>query len=247
MANDKVRFLDTTLRDGEQSAGIGMTGEEKMEIAKQLERLRVDIIEAGFAASSPGDFQAVNNIAKEIKDAQICSLARAHPNDIDQAWDAIKVAQAPRIHVFLSSSEIHVMHQLRKNREEVMELAVSMVERAKGYCNDVEFSPIDATRTEPQYLYEMLEAVIRAGATTINVADTVGYAIPSNFTTLLQDIQNKVAGIENVTLSVHCHNDLGLAVSNSLAAVEAGARQIEGCINGIGERAVKATLEEIIM
>ena len=247
MANDKVRFLDTTLRDGEQSAGIGMTGEEKMEIAKQLERLRVDIIEAGFAASSPGDFQAVNNIAKEIKDAQICSLARAHPNDIDQAWDAIKVAQAPRIHVFLSSSEIHVMHQLRKNREEVMELAVSMVERAKGYCNDVEFSPMDATRTEPQYLYEMLEAVIRAGATTINVADTVGYAIPSNFTTLLQDIQNKVAGIENVTLSVHCHNDLGLAVSNSLAAVEAGARQIEGCINGIGERAGNASLEEIIM
>ena len=232
MANDKVRFLDTTLRDGEQSAGIGMTGEEKMEIAKQLERLRVDIIEAGFAASSPGDFQAVNNIAKEIKDAQICSLARAHPNDIDQAWDAIKVAQAPRIHVFLSSSEIHVMHQLRKNREEVMELAVSMVERAKGYCNDVEFSPMDATRTEPQYLYEMLEAVIRAGATTINVADTVGYAIPSNFTTLLQDIQNKVAGIENVTLSVHCHNDLGLAVANSLAAIKEGARQVECTING---------------
>ena len=163
MANNRVRFLDTTLRDGEQSAGIGMTGEEKMEIAKQLERLRVDIIEAGFAASSPGDFQAVNNIAKEVKDAQICSLARAHPNDIDQAWEAIKVAQAPRIHVFLSSSEIHVMHQLRKNREEVMELAVSMVERAKGYCNDVEFSPMDATRTEPQYLYDMLEAVIRAG------------------------------------------------------------------------------------
>ena len=247
MANNRVRFLDTTLRDGEQSAGIGMTGEEKMEIAKQLERLRVDIIEAGFAASSPGDFQAVNNIAKEVKDAQICSLARAHPNDIDQAWEAIKVAQAPRIHVFLSSSEIHVMHQLRKNREEVMELAVSMVERAKGYCNDVEFSPMDATRTEPQYLYDMLEAVIRAGATTINVADTVGYAIPSNFTTLLQDIQERVAGIENVTLSVHCHNDLGLAVSNSLAAVEAGARQIEGCINGIGERAGNASLEEIIM
>ncbi|MEC9309806.1 MAG: 2-isopropylmalate synthase [Chloroflexota bacterium] len=247
MADNRVIFLDTTLRDGEQSAGIGMTGEEKMEIAKQLEKLRVDIIEAGFAASSPGDFQAVNNIAKEVKDAVICSLARAHPNDVDEAWNAIKVAQAPRIHVFLSSSEIHVMHQLRKNREEVMELAVSMVQRAKGYCNDVEFSPMDATRTEPEYLYAMLEAVIRAGATTINVADTVGYAIPSNFSKLLLDIQNKVAGIEKVTLSVHCHNDLGLAVSNSLAAVESGARQIEGCINGIGERAGNASLEEIIM
>jgi 2-isopropylmalate synthase len=247
MANNRVIFLDTTLRDGEQSAGIGMTGEEKMEIAKQLEKLRVDIIEAGFAASSPGDFQAVKNIAMEVKDTVICSLARAHPNDVDQAWNAIKVAQAPRIHVFLSSSEIHVMHQLRKNREEVMELAISMVERAKGYCSDVEFSPMDATRTEPEYLYAMLEAVIRAGATTINVADTVGYAIPSNFSKLLVDIQNKVAGIEKVTLSVHCHNDLGLAVSNSLAAVESGARQIEGCINGIGERAGNASLEEIIM
>ena len=247
MANNRVIFLDTALRDGEQSAGIGMTGEEKMEIAKQLEKLRVDIIEAGFAASSPGDFQAVTNIAKEVKDAVICSLARAHPNDVDEAWNAVKVAQAPRIHVFLSSSEIHVMHQLRKNREEVMELAVSMVQRAKGYCSDVEFSPMDATRTEPEYLYAMLEAVIRAGATTINVADTVGYAIPSNFSKLLLDIQNKVAGIEKVTLSVHCHNDLGLAVSNSLAAVESGARQIEGCINGIGERAGNASLEEIIM
>lgn len=247
MANERVRFLDTTLRDGEQSAGIGMTVEEKLEIANQLQKLRVDIIEAGFAASSPGDFRAVNNIASEVKGPIIASLARAHPNDVDQAWEAVKVAESPRIHVFLSSSEIQVMHQLRKNREEVMELAISMVERAKKYCSDVEFSPMDATRTDPEYLFQMLEAVIRAGATTINIADTVGYAIPSSFAQLLKNIQENVAGVENVTLSVHCHNDLGLAVSNSLAAVEAGARQVEGCINGIGERAGNASLEEIIM
>ena len=192
MANERVKFLDTTLRDGEQSAGIGMTVDEKMEIAKQLERLKVDIIEAGFAASSPGDFRAVNNIAREVRGPVIASLARAHPNDVDQAWEAIKVAESPRIHVFLSSSEIHVMHQLRKNREEVMDLAVSMVERAKGYCSDVEFSPMDATRTDPEYLYQMLEAVIKAGATTINVADTVGYAIPSNFSDLIRSIKENV-------------------------------------------------------
>jgi 2-isopropylmalate synthase len=247
MANDRVKFLDTTLRDGEQSAGIGMTVEEKMEIARQLEKLRVDIIEAGFAASSPGDFQAVSNIARDVRGPVIASLARAHPNDIDQAWEAIKHAESPRIHVFLSSSEIHVMHQLRKNREEVMELAVNMVERAKKYCSDVEFSPMDATRTEPEYLFQMLDSVIRAGATTVNIADTVGYAIPSNFARLLQDIKERVPGMDQVTLSVHCHNDLGLAVSNSLAAIEAGARQVEGCINGIGERAGNASLEEIIM
>ena len=247
MAVESVRFLDTTLRDGEQSAGIGMTVDEKVEIAKQLERLNVDIIEAGFAASSPGDFQAVSQIAREVRSPVICSLARAHPNDVDQAWEAIKGAESPRIHVFLSSSDIHVLHQLRKNREEVIEMAVNMVGRAAGYCSDVEFSPMDATRTNPEYLFEMLEAVIRAGATTINVADTVGYAIPSDFGRLLKKIQEKVSGMDKVTLSVHCHNDLGLAVSNSLAAVEAGARQVEGCINGIGERAGNASLEEIIM
>ena len=222
MAKEVVRFLDTTLRDGEQSAGIGMTVDEKVEIARQLGRLNVDVIEAGFAASSPGDFQAVSTIAKEVKGPVICSLARAHPNDVDQAWGAIQHAESPRIHVFLSSSDIHVLHQLRKNREEVIEMAVSMVERAKGYCSDVEFSPMDATRTNPEYLFEMLEAVIRAGATTVNIADTVGYAIPSDFARLLKEIQEKVTGMDGVTLSVHCHNDLGLAVSNSLAAVEAG-------------------------
>ena len=247
MATNRVKFLDTTLRDGEQSAGIGMTAVEKLEIAKQLEKLRVDIIEAGFAASSPGDFQAVSNIAREVRGPVICSLARAHPNDVDQAWKAIKNAESPRIHVFLSSSDIQVLHQLRRNREEVMEMAVTMVERAKKYCSDVEFSPMDATRTNPEYLFQMMEAVIRAGATTINIADTVGYAIPSDFGRLLRELQERVVGIENVTLSVHCHNDLGLAVSNSLAAIEAGARQVEGCINGIGERAGNASLEEIIM
>ena len=247
MANNRVMFLDTTLRDGEQSAGIGMTGDEKMEIARQLQKMQVDIIEAGFAASSPGDFEAVSNIAREIKGPIIASLARAVANDVDQAWEAVKHADRPRIHVFLSSSEIHQMHQLRKNREEVMEMAVTMVERAKKLCSDVEFSPMDATRTNPEYLFHMLEEVIRAGATTINIADTVGYAIPSNFAQLLQQIQENVPGIDGVTLSVHCHNDLGLAVSNSLAAIEAGATQVEGCINGIGERAGNASLEEIIM
>jgi 2-isopropylmalate synthase len=247
MANEKVLFLDTTLRDGEQSAGIGMTVDEKLEIARQLERLKVDIIEAGFAASSPGDFQAVSNIARQVRGPIIASLARAHPNDVDQAWQAIKNAESPRIHVFLSSSDIHLMHQLHKNREEVMDMAVTMVERAKGYCSDVEFSPMDATRTVPEYLFQMLEAVIRAGATTVNIADTVGYAIPSDFARLIREIKSKVRGIEKVVLSVHCHNDLGLAVPNSLAAIQAGARQVEGCINGIGERAGNAALEEIIM
>ncbi len=247
MADNKVLFLDTTLRDGEQSAGIGMTGDEKMEIARQLQKMRVDVIEAGFAASSPGDFEAVSNIAKEVQGPIIASLARAVPNDVDQAWQAVKHAEKPRIHVFLSSSEIHQLHQLRKNREEVMDMAVAMVERARSYCPDVEFSPMDATRTNPDYLFHMLEEVIRAGATTINIADTVGYAIPSDFAGLLRQIKANVRGIEGVNLSVHCHNDLGLAVSNSLAAIEAGATQVEGCINGIGERAGNASLEEIIM
>ena len=247
MASDRVIIFDTTLRDGEQSAGIGMTGEEKLEIARQLARLQVDVIEAGFAASSPGDFKAVKAIAEKVKGPVIASLARAHPNDVDQAWEALKGGGNPRIHVFLSSSDIHIMHQLRKNREEVMDLAVSMVTRAKKYCDNVEFSPMDATRTNPEYLYQMLKAVIDAGATTVNIADTVGYAIPSQFAGLMTDIQENVPNIHRAILSVHCHNDLGLSVSNSIAAVESGARQVEGCINGIGERAGNASLEEIIM
>ena len=247
MAEDKVIIFDTTLRDGEQSAGIGMTGEEKLEIARQLARLKVDVIEAGFAASSPGDFEAVKRIAQEVKGPVIASLARAHPGDVDQAWEALKGGENPRIHVFLSSSDIHIMHQLRKNREEVMDMAVSMVSHAKKYCDNVEFSPMDATRTNPEYLYRLLEAVINAGATTVNIADTVGYAIPSHFGQLITDIQENVPNIHKAVLSVHCHNDLGLSVSNSVAAIEAGARQVEGCINGIGERAGNASLEEIVM
>ena len=247
MTREKVKIFDTTLRDGEQAAGAGMTTPEKLEIARQLERLGVDVIEAGFAASSPGDFEAVATIAREVRRPIIASLARAHPNDVDQAWQAIQGAAHPRIHVFLSSSDIHLMHQLRKNREEVMDMAVTMVSRAKGYCDDVEFSAMDASRTEPEYLYTMLKAVIDAGATTINIPDTVGYSIPEEFAKLLRDIQANVPNIDKAVLSVHCHNDLGLGVANSMAAIQVGARQVEGCINGLGERAGNAALEEIIM
>ena len=247
MPEDKVIIFDTTLRDGEQSAGAGLTTQEKLEIAKQLERLGVDVIEAGFAASSPGDFEAVQTIAREVRKPIIASLARCHANDIDQAWEAIKDAERPRIHVFISSSDVQIMHQLRRDPEQVLEMAVSSVERAKSYCDDVEFSPMDATRTDQQYLHTMLEAVIKAGATTVNVADTVGYIIPSEFAKRIQDVQEKVPNIDKAVLSIHCHNDLGLSVANSLAAVQAGARQVEGCINGLGERAGNASLEEVIM
>ena len=244
---DKVMIFDTTLRDGEQSAGAGLTTEEKLEIARQLDRMGVDIIEAGFAASSPGDFEAVRRIAAEVRRPVICSLARCVPGDIDAAWNAIKDAERPRIHVFLSSSDIQILHQLRSNREDVMDRAVAAVERAKGYCDDVEFSPMDATRTEPEYLYRLLEAAIDAGATTVNIPDTVGYTVPSEFTELLEGIKRNVSNIDRAVLSVHCHNDLGLATANSIAAVEAGARQVEGCVNGLGERAGNASIEEVIM
>ena len=247
MAEDKVLIFDTTLRDGEQSAGTGLTGAEKLDIARQLARLKVDVIEAGFAASSPGDFEAIKTIARDVRGPVICSLARAVPNDVDQAWEAIKDAANPRIHVFLSSSDIHIMHQLRKNQEEVLDQAVSMVARAKKYCGDVEFSPMDATRTDEEFLFQIVREVIDAGATTVNIADTVGYAIPTDFARLLTKLQANVPNIHKAVLSVHCHNDLGLAVSNSLAAIQVGARQIEGCINGIGERAGNAALEEVIM
>jgi 2-isopropylmalate synthase len=247
VAEDRVYFFDTTLRDGEQAAGAAMTMDEKLEIAKQLELLGVDIIEAGFAASSPGDFQAVSRIANEVRGPVICSLARAHPADVDAAAEAIKTAAHPRIHVFLSASDIQVLHQLRKDREQVMSMAVEAVRRAKNLCDDVEFSPMDATRTEPEYLYAMLTATIEAGATTVNIPDTVGYAIPEEFARLIRSIQENVPNIHKARLSVHCHNDLGLAVSNTLAAVQVGVRQVEGCINGIGERAGNAAMEETIM
>ena len=247
MPNEKVIIFDTTLRDGEQAAGAAMTLDEKLEIAKQLEKLRVDVIEAGFAASSPGDFAAVQTIAKEIRTPIIASLAHANLAAVDKAAEALKSASRPRIHVFLSSSDIHIMHQLRKNREEVMDMAVAAVARAKTYVEDVEFSPMDATRTEPSYLYSLIEAAINAGATTVNIPDTVGYAIPEEFAELIVGIRNNVTNIDRAVMSVHCHDDLGLSVANSLAAVKVGVRQVEGCINGIGERAGNASLEEVIM
>ena len=247
MTDEKVLIFDTTLRDGEQSAGIGLTTSEKLDIARQLDRLGVDIIEAGFAASSPGDLEAVKAIAKEVRRPIIASLARCHPGDVDAAWEALKDAERPRIHVFISSSDVQIMHQLRKNPEEVMDMAVASVERAKSYCEDVEFSPMDATRTDPAYLYKLVEAAIDAGATTVNIPDTVGYALPSEFAQRIQDVRDNVPNIDRAVISVHCHNDLGNAAANSVAAVQVGARQVEGCINGLGERAGNASLEEVIM
>ena len=245
--DNNVIIFDTTLRDGEQSAGIGLTTLEKLEIAKQLERLGVDVIEAGFAASSPGDFEAVKEIVQEVRSPIIASLARCVSNDIDQAWEAIKEAEKPRIHVFIPSSDIQVMHQLKSDPEKVLEQSISSVERAKGYCEDVEFSPMDASRTDMEYLYALIEAAIKAGATTINIPDTVGYIMPWEFTKRIELIQQNVPNIDQATLSVHCHNDLGQAVGNSLAAITVGVRQVEGCMNGLGERAGNAALEEIIM
>ena len=234
--DNNVIIFDTTLRDGEQSAGIGLTTLEKLEIAKQLERLGVDVIEAGFAASSPGDFEAVKEIVQEVRSPIIASLARCVSNDIDQAWEAIKEAEKPRIHVFIPSSDIQVMHQLKSDPEKVLEQSISSVERAKGYCEDVEFSPMDASRTDMEYLYALIEAAIKAGATTINIPDTVGYIMPWEFTKRIELIQQNVPNIDQATLSVHCHNDLGQAVGNSLAAITVGVRQVEGCMNGLGER-----------
>jgi len=245
--SDKVIIFDTTLRDGEQSAGAGLTVEEKLRIAHQLNKLGVDVIEAGFAGSSQGDFDAVKRIANEVKGPIITSLARAVATDIDAAGEALKGAKNPRIHTFISASDIHLMHQMRKDRESIMDMAVKAVERAKKYVDDVEFSPMDATRTDPKYLYTMLEAVIKAGATTVNIPDTVGYSNPKEFGELIKGIKENVPNIDQAIISVHCHNDLGMASANSLSAIENGARQIEGCINGLGERAGNAALEEVIM
>jgi 2-isopropylmalate synthase len=246
-SKDKVIIFDTTLRDGEQAAGGTLNALEKLEIAKQLEKLNVDVIEAGFPISSTGDFEAVRLIAKEVRKPVICGLARAHPKDIDRAWAAIKEAAHPRIHVFLSSSDIHLGYQLKKSREEVLNTAAEMVKRAKKYTDDIEFSPMDASRTEPQYLYQILKAVIEAGATTVNITDTVGYAMPDEFGNLIEGIMQNVPNIDKAVVSVHCHNDLGMAVANSLEAVRRGARQVECTVNGIGERAGNASMEEIVM
>jgi 2-isopropylmalate synthase len=244
---DRVIIFDTTLRDGEQAAGASLSVRDKLEIAKQLEKLGVDVIEAGFPISSPGDFEAVQLIAREIKGSTVCALAHANAEAVDSAWEAIKGAKQPRIHVFLSASDIHLLYQLKKTREEILQISRDMIARAKKYTDDVEFSPMDASRTEPAYIYKILEAVIKAGATTLNIPDTVGYAIPQELGDLIEGIFNNVPNIDKAVVSVHCHNDLGVAVANSLEAIRRGARQVECTINGIGERAGNASLEEIVM
>jgi 2-isopropylmalate synthase len=247
MDKDKVIIFDTTLRDGEQAAGGSLNVQEKLEIARQLQKLKVDVIEAGFPVTSPGDFEAVTLIAKEIRNPVICVLTHAVLDAIDQSWEAVKGAENPRIHIVLSSSDIHLFYQLRKNRDEIVKMSCDSVARARKYCSDVEFSAMDASRTEPEFIYRLLKAVIDAGATTVNIPDTVGYAMPDQFGTLIKGVFKNVPNIDRAIVSVHCHNDLGLAVANSLEALKRGARQVEGTINGIGERAGNASLEEIVM
>jgi len=244
---DNVIIFDTTLRDGEQAAGGSLNIQEKLEIARQLEKLGVDVIEAGFPVTSPGDFEAVRLIAEEVHTPIVCVLTHADLESVDHSWEAVKEAERPRIHIVLSSSDIHLFYQLRKSREEIIEMSCSTVKRAREYCDDVEFSAMDASRTEPEYIYQLLEAVIDAGATTVNIPDTVGYAMPEQFGALIDGVFKNVPNIDRAVVSVHCHNDLGLAVANSLEALRRGARQVEGTINGIGERAGNASLEEIVM
>ncbi len=244
---DKVTIFDTTLRDGEQAAGGSLNVQEKLEIARQLEKLSVDVIEAGFPVTSPGDFEAVRLIAEQVRKPVICVLTHANLQAIDQSWEAVKRAERARIHIVLSSSDIHLFYQLKKSREEILEMSCNTVARARKYCDDVEFSAMDASRTEPEYIYQILQAVIQAGATTVNVPDTVGYAMPDEFGGLIDGVFANVPNIDQAVVSIHCHNDLGMAVANSLEALKHGARQVEGTINGIGERAGNASLEEIVM
>lgn len=244
---DKVIVFDTTLRDGEQAPGASLNEKEKLDIAFALDKLGVDVIEAGFPISSPGDFAAVKLIAKEVKRPAICALARAIPKDIDAAFSAVKPAQHPRIHVFLATSKIHMRYKLKKAEGEILRLAANAVKYARNMCDDIEFSPEDASRTEREFLYRVIEAVITAGAKIVNIPDTVGYAEPYEFGSLIRSIKENVSNAHKAVISVHCHNDLGLAVANSLSAVKNGARQVECTINGIGERAGNASLEEIVM
>ncbi len=242
-----IKIFDTTLRDGEQSPGASMNVGEKVTLAKQLAKLGVDIIEAGFAISSPGDFEAIKTIGSEIEGPIICSLARAKEEDIKRAWEALEGAPKKRIHTFHSTSDIHLKYQFRVSREEALKRSVEMVKLARSYVDDVEFSPMDATRTDINYLCDVVEAVIDAGASTVNIPDTVGYAIPVEFGAMIKSIHDRVKNIDKAVISVHCHNDLGLATSNSLAAVLNGAGQIECTINGIGERAGNCSMEEVVM
>ncbi|MBA3944745.1 MAG: 2-isopropylmalate synthase [Herpetosiphonaceae bacterium] len=247
---DHVKIFDTTLRDGEQSPGCTMTRDEKLAVARQLVRLKVDIIEAGFPAASDGDWEAVNMIARELGTDDgpvICGLARAVKDDIDACWTAVQAAKKPRIHVFLSTSDIHITYQLRSTRPEVLTLARTMVRYARSLCADVEFSPMDAGRTDPAFLHEVVAAAIQEGATTLNIPDTVGYLTPEEYGQMIAGLRREVPGADTIILSTHCHDDLGMAVANSLAGVRAGARQVECTINGIGERAGNASLEEIVM
>jgi 2-isopropylmalate synthase len=243
----RIKIFDTTLRDGEQTPGVNLNIHEKLEIANQLVRLGVDVIEAGFATASPGDFNAVSAIAKEMKTVTVASLSRAVKKDIDVAWEAVSKAKNPRIHTFIATSDIHMLHKLKMNESEVLERAVEMVKYAKKYCYDVEFSAEDASRSRGEFLYRVLEGVIRAGATVVNIPDTVGYALPDEFGRLIRGIKENVSGMDKVELSVHCHNDLGLGVANTLSALQNGATQVECTVNGLGERAGNAALEEIIM
>lgn len=243
----RITIFDTTLRDGEQSPGASMNTAEKTEIAQALVALGVDVIEAGFPIASPGDFEAVRQIAGQVRGAVICGLARCNDKDIDRAWEALRQAERSRIHVFLATSAIHREFKLKMDKEEIIQRAVAGVRRAAGYCPDVEFSPEDAARTELDFLCQVVEAAIGAGATTVNIPDTVGYATPAHMGHVIRTLRERVANIDKAVISIHCHNDLGLAVANSLAAIEAGARQVECTINGIGERAGNCSLEEVVM
>jgi len=246
-ASRHIVIFDTTLRDGEQSPGASMNLSEKMEVAQALVELGVDVIEAGFPIASPGDFEAVREIARHIRGSVICGLARCREADIDRAWEALRYAERARIHVFLATSAIHREHKLKMDKDEIIQHAVASVKRAIGYCPDVEFSPEDASRTETDFLCQVVEAAIDAGATTVNIPDTVGYATPTHLGNVIRTLRNRVPNIDKAVISVHCHNDLGMAVANSLAAVEAGAGQVECTINGLGERAGNCSLEEIVM
>jgi len=244
---NRLTIFDTTLRDGEQSPGASMNLAEKLEVGHALQDLGVDVIEAGFPIASPGDFEAVQEIARHVEGPTICGLARGNELDIDRAWAAVKDAARPRIHVFLATSAIHREFKLQMTTAEIIARAVEGVSRARSYCDDIEFSPEDAARTELDFLTEVVEKAIDAGATTVNIPDTVGYAVPQHYAAVIRHLKQHVRNIDRAVISVHCHNDLGMAVANSLAAVGEGARQIECTINGIGERAGNCALEEIVM
>jgi len=242
-----VKIFDTTLRDGEQSPGATMTTEEKLQVAQQLTRLNVDIIEAGFPAASPGDLAAVKEIARLVRGVAVAGLARAHTSDIDTAWEGVRVAENPAIHVFLATSDIHLRHKLQLSREEALKRVKEMVAYARNLCPSIEFSAEDATRSDWDFLCQVFEIAIKAGATTINVPDTVGYTLPHEYEALFRYLREHVPGMEDVTMSAHCHDDLGMATANTLAAIKGGARQVEVTINGIGERAGNTALEEVVM